>query len=437
MNRRVIPGAWYGDHLPTGEWCAIVPTIGVSSHLGLDPLLPPGEPWGVGFIRCTAVNGFRFAGQAHSTTNPAVWEWDSDDRAWEAYPPPACGVSPVIYDRGGLLHRSDCGPGVGSQGYRYVTDQNVIISGDATYGPWYGLFEYTDLGDGLWIGQAAYDGGGVQVWDGTTLRQLEPGDCRFVRANRAGDVVALAFTRPEGVVLIQTTMAKLRALPPVTAIEKVPGPIVNEPPKEPPVSATPNRLDIIRAVDAEFPHLLQLNTVAACGEFTERAALRLHASDAGFGLLSKQGAEKQHNGHGIDSIIYKSTQQVVDIIGAAGARDDGDPTTVGKPGWSEVVKRPGNNWMAPIPVDGGPVAPPVTPPIPVSGGGTVPSFEQAKAALVELNRFYKEDDGLGRGKDQFYDLGILDWFARVMAGASVEKVKADIRTFDEWKRRHP
>ncbi len=242
MVRRVVASAWYGDHLPSGEWCAIVPTVGVYTHLGNQPVLPPGEPWGVGFVRCTTVNGFRFAGQAHSTLDPACWEYD--DR-WVSYAPPCVGVSPVIYDTEGVLHRSD--GSVGSQGYRYVTPQNVIVSGDATYGPFHGLFEYTQLADDLWIGQAAYDGGGVQVLERVggakpgdetwVLHQLELGDCRFIRANRdadPGEAVALAFTRPGGVVLVSTTMAELRALPPVVTPEPPdPGPEPPDPPEPP------------------------------------------------------------------------------------------------------------------------------------------------------------------------------------------------------------
>lgn len=217
MSRVVIERAWYGELLPHGQFCVTIPHVACLTHLGTVPL-PPGETFGLGFPRCTIVDGFRFAGQAHETLNPAAWEWFPDG-VWHAHPQPCIGVNPVIYDRNGLLHLSD--GSVGSQGYRYVTPQNQIVSGDATYGPFHGLFEYTDLG-GLWIGQAAYDGGGVQVWDGTTLRQLEPGYCVFVRANRDGEMVALAFFDAElnGVVLEQTTMTALRALPPVVVPPK-------------------------------------------------------------------------------------------------------------------------------------------------------------------------------------------------------------------------
>jgi hypothetical protein len=89
----------------------------------------------------------------------------------------------------------------------------------------------------LWIGQGATDGSGIQVLDmlnpTQTLRQLELGDCRFLRANRVGETVTLAFTRPEGVVLIRTTMAELRALPPVEAPEPPHPPEPPDPAPEP------------------------------------------------------------------------------------------------------------------------------------------------------------------------------------------------------------
>jgi hypothetical protein len=235
MNRQVVGGAFYGDHLPDGSWVTIVPNVHFLTHIGIVPL-PPGEPWGVGYPRCTNVGGFRFAGQAHTTVNPSCWEYNG---AWIAYHEPCPGVSPVIYDNNGLLHRSD--GSVGSQGYRYVTPQNVIVSGDATYGPFNGLSQYTDLGDSLWIGQAQ-DIEAVLLWDGTHNRLLETGSCTFVRANRAGDAVALAFSRPEGVVLITTSMSELRGLPiwhAPTPPEPTPIPPNPEPPKPEPPNPRP------------------------------------------------------------------------------------------------------------------------------------------------------------------------------------------------------
>lgn len=237
MTRDFTPGAWYGELLPSGEWCAVVPGDGTYTHLGRIGL-PPGEPFGPRFVRCTNIDWFRFGGQA-DTIEPAAWEWSSN--GWRSYPQPCIGTNPVIYDRHGAFIRSD--GSAGSQGFRYVTPQNVIVSGDATYhidlGHGQALSEYTDVG-GLLIGQGAYDGGGVQVWDGTTLRQLKPGYCVFVRANRAGETVTIAFFDGElnGVVRLVTTMAELRALPPVVTPPeppKHPDPPVPPKPPEPPI----------------------------------------------------------------------------------------------------------------------------------------------------------------------------------------------------------
>lgn len=227
MERSLVPGAWFGEQLPTGEWCALVPHVHVETHLGVHPL-PPGEPAGPWYTRCTATAGFRLAGQAQSTIEPACWEWSQAHAGWDSYPQPCHGAGgPVIYDRAGALRRADLP--AGANGYRYADRANNLITGDQTYGPFHGLFQYTALDTpDLWIGQAAYDGGGIQVLeripagqpgapDQWVLRQLELGNCLFCRATQAGEVVGIAFQRPEGLVRMRATVAELRALPLVEA----------------------------------------------------------------------------------------------------------------------------------------------------------------------------------------------------------------------------
>lgn len=228
MTRQVFPGGWYADALPSGAFVVLIPHSHLLTHLGL-LTLPPGESFGLGFVRCTEVGSFRFAGQAHDTIDPACWEW-IHGLGWKSYPQPCVGVSPVLYDSHGVLHRSD--GSLGSQGFRYVNAANQIVSGDATYGPFHGLFEYTQLAPDLWIGQGATDGSGVRVWDGTTLRQLERGDGRFIRATVAGDRVAVAWMASIGAVVVQTTLSELRALPPVAVVVTPPDDPIH-PPKEP------------------------------------------------------------------------------------------------------------------------------------------------------------------------------------------------------------
>jgi hypothetical protein len=249
MTRTLHAGAWYADALPSGEWVALYPHDHVDTHQGAIPL-PPGEPFGPRFVRCTAWGGFRFAGQAD---NGGAWEWKN---GWTHINAPCVGTSPVIYDDIGILHLSD--GSIGSQGWRYVerdgTPEGHLITGDATYrrevAPGVNLYEYSDVG-GLLIGQGQ-DGGAV-VWDGTLLRLLEPGDPRFIRATADGDRVAVAMMKSEGAVIIQTTLAELRALPPVPN----PGAIVPNPgtppvPPEHPVSI-PNQLSVVQDTRRKYP----------------------------------------------------------------------------------------------------------------------------------------------------------------------------------------
>lgn len=226
MTRDVIPGAWYGDALPTGEFVATVKGSHMATHLGrID--FPPGETFGLVTPRCTNVGGFRFAGQAHDLVG-VTWEYEGRwrDRG------PTNGVNGAIYDRDGVLHRA--GPET-SQGYRYVAPDGALVTGDATYGPRHGLNEYTDLSaaqDGsLLIGQGNPDAGapeGVMVWDGAVglVRVLEAGSRKFINAHVLGETVSLAFYSEQdaGVVRRLGTLAELRALPPAG---RVPGPIVN------------------------------------------------------------------------------------------------------------------------------------------------------------------------------------------------------------------
>ena len=214
MTRTFYPGAWYADALASGARAVLFPASHIQTHLGRVDLPPADQPL---YHRITDVGGtFKIAGQAHHS--PRTLEW-INGTWWDR--PPACGVSPVIYDHAGNLHISNCGP-VGSQGFRYVADDGRIVTGDQSYGPLHGLSEWSAYG-GLLIGQG-HAAGGCLVWDGTVLRVLEPGDCRFIRVQGHGVNVAISFVKPDGAVIVQTTIAELRALPKVGTIAPTPPP---------------------------------------------------------------------------------------------------------------------------------------------------------------------------------------------------------------------
>lgn len=249
--RTVYPGGSYCDALPDGERCILFFGSHVLTHAGSVPC-PPGEQ-GPLFLRCTkaGIDGFKFAGQAHDSLNPASYQW-TETRGWQAFPPPACGVSPLIYDRGGALHFSDCS--IGSQGWRYCSESGHLWTGDETYSSTFGVWEWSRYRD-LMIGQD-HEGRGAVVWDGSVLRLLEPGDCRFIRVQGDGERVAISFWTPEDhcAVIIQTTLAELRNLPMISASLPAPSPvpIPVPPPKPEPVPVT-NQLDTVKRIRAQYP----------------------------------------------------------------------------------------------------------------------------------------------------------------------------------------
>jgi hypothetical protein len=126
--------------------------------------------------------------------------------------------------------------------------------------------------------------------------------------------------------------------------------------------STPNLEDEVVRLAARYPQLLKANTRTSCGTFTELVADELYDMDKGWGLLSKQPGQNQYKGHAVDAIIYRPTQQVVDILSAAGAREEGDPRDAGVT-WQHQPKRDGNEWMLPVFVEEpGSGVPPVPPP---------------------------------------------------------------------------
>jgi hypothetical protein len=272
MIRAFCPGAWYGEILPSGSYAVLYPHSRVETHRG-GIALPPGEPFGPRFVRCTEIGGFRFAGQADAG---GAWEW-AEGAGWRKIDAVCAGTSPVIYDRLGFLHLSD--GSVGSQGWRYVdndgTPEGKLVTGDATYRrevtPGVSLYEYTDLG---WLLLGQGQEAGAVIWDGAALRLLEPGHCTFIRATVEGERVAIAMKKPEGVMLVQATLAELAALPPVVnqapPIDNPRPPIVNPAPE--PVAMEPKRLpDDVHAIVVA---LHAANLPLALGSDDDRRALQ-------------------------------------------------------------------------------------------------------------------------------------------------------------------
>lgn len=178
-----IPGGWYGEARPNGAYAVSLLDGRVQTDSGVRVVPQPGDH--VLYLRL-AVDGQRFAGQAHS--GAGSWEWDGQQ--WQLRANPAFGISGLIYDASDTLVFAV--PGVtGTQGFRYVEDgTGRLVTGDETYADASRrIWEYTTHGD-VTIGQGL---AGCIAIRGEVRVTLRDGDCRFVRFNRDGNQLAVAM----------------------------------------------------------------------------------------------------------------------------------------------------------------------------------------------------------------------------------------------------
>lgn len=240
MKHLAIPGGWYTHALPGGEYASLV-FDGIVTHLGkiAQPLNDLGQPDGPLFIDITTVDGFHIAGKGG---NSFITHERLPDGTWLRHGD-ACGNYSVIYDLKGVLHISDCS--IGTQGWRYVALDGVLVTGDQTTGHPAGLSEWTDLG-GIILGQGNGPGaidGGVKVLAGGVLRVLATGACYDIKARRVSDFFSLSFydVAHDGLTahIYWGTVDELAALPPVVITPPPPKPIPVPPPPPPPKPVPP------------------------------------------------------------------------------------------------------------------------------------------------------------------------------------------------------
>jgi len=375
MREQFFPGAWYGDVWPSGERIVMYPgpeqdkpeTAGRIARVETDKgdlSLPVGERYGPMFVRrCKPSDGFRVAGLMHDVGS----FWEHAGTRWDKW---GYVGGRADYVNGALQDIAPAGIG-------YVDDAGRPVPFTESHEPKHGVSQWSETA-GLTIGQG-HDARGVLVYDGSALRVIDTGSCNEIRVHRDGDNVSVTY-RKDGAGLYSRiyTLAELRSLP-VLDTGPVDPPSVTPPPP-PEIPMTPNRVDIAQAVAAQYPDLVKLNTSGACGRLTEYIAQVLHQADSGWGLLSKSPGEHQYNGHAIDAVIYRPTQQVIDLMSGAGDRDPDSGVPIDQQHdirikWDEVAKRPGNEWMDP----GGDVPPP--PPQPPPDDDAIKQLTKSVAAL--------------------------------------------------------
>lgn len=280
VRRIELPGCWYVDALPTGEYAAACRgSKPVQSHLG--ELGKPEAGDGPLYLRLAATGPFRFAGQSHI----GLGTWEFTNGGWQLRPA-NCGISGAIYDATGILRLSDCS--IGSQGWRYVEDgTGRLVTGDATYADIpRQLWEWTTHGD-ITIGQGLT--GCIALRNGER-KLLERGDCHFARYNRSGDAisVAMAMFAEQKAVVLWFNATDLASFP--TEVVTPPGPVdPPTPPVDPPVQnpAFPqNVFDTLVRVRNEYPRNRDL-TDEEIGAILNKTAW-IHRAE-GVGLQAKPG----------------------------------------------------------------------------------------------------------------------------------------------------
>ena len=263
-----FPGALAAVALPSGEWAVAFPGSHIQTHAGrIDRPVGVAGAFDISYLDITTVGGFKIAGQAQCephSPNRGTWVWENGQ--WTQLSTEAPGTYPVMFDRNGHLHIATPERN-GSQGWRYVSDDGDLVSGDDTLnaqrrvGLALGLsdiWEYTHLG-GVCIGQG--ETGCDVIVDGAR-RRLEDGDTHFIRVRHAAGTWAVGITKlAQGEACVGWfTRGQLAGLPTVTLApapapqpEHPVSPVVPPAPEPAPMPETFPHSALLQQFAAKFP----------------------------------------------------------------------------------------------------------------------------------------------------------------------------------------
>jgi len=358
-TRLEIKGGIYAEACPNGQFASLIWGSHIGTDVGSITLPPGGNLLG---LRIPCDGSPRICGTGH--TDDVAYEWDGQQWHNRGL---AFGLAACIYDSNKQL-RIVRGPGepTGAQGFRYVDGAGRIIPAFETYAdPQRQIFEYTQRGN-FTVGQGAETDCHVLTPE---RRFVEKGDCRFAHYNEAGGVnaIGVSLLAQGKSVLLWLSNVEMANLP---LVDSPPPPleicgdgkdndgdglIDENPPCDPPLQ-TPNDAGIVIATDQAHSELLDRNRHEDACRFTHLAALNLNAHDSQWGMLTKppgqNGCDIKGGRYAVDAVIYKATQQVVDIISGAG--DEVPAVTT----WGFQPKRPDNHWALPPDAEEPPPPPP-------------------------------------------------------------------------------
>jgi hypothetical protein len=379
---------WYCDCLPSGAFVRLVRDTHLETQHGTVPL-----PNGQNLLFVTLhPNGTTFAGVGNQ--DDQCWEWNG--QSWDSHGN-AFGMYSVIYDREGTLWVIRGYPGVG---YRYVDEQNQLVTAEDTYAhPRLPIWGYTSLfGGNLIIGQGGRgeyvypNGDPVHGEDpciailGTTTYLLMPGQCRHIRARMEGQRIALAFVREDANAAVTwfTSLDEITQHAVITRKNVVIPPIpVPEPEPEPiPVPEPAFPVALLLAFAAKFPlpqgqpgEEHENNCRAWSLTFAEQ--VRFSTGDERWGVKRAAGPQSK------DTIAYNHDDGSITVFDLMAGAGTGAPVLNPQPHGERVT---GQTFIPVVAVDHLDSTLPIPGPIPPTPGPTpIPSTEVLKR-LADLSR---------------------------------------------------
>lgn len=288
-----------------------------------------------------------------------------------------------IFNREGSFKKL-IGGYIGSNGIRLVKPDGSVVTGDATYANTaIQLGEYTDIGDGVLVGQHGFT---LATYANGALRTIAPFDCKFIRVNRVGEDVAIAFANlPSGLnYRVLTTMGELRSLAKVVATPTPPvvvPPPTQEPPK--PMPTAPNKIEVVRHVISLHPEINRLKD-GERGRITDLVVLELGGRPWGRKDRDRDPSNNNNSDDALCFLLNDGSFEIYDILSGG----DGSATF----DYKGTFRDGQNGFFRDVVAGASPGPSPSVPgPGPVVGGGTqvdVNALIQAavNGALEEVER---------------------------------------------------